>query len=209
MTLKYDPANHLYTLDGLPLPSVTQILGQFRRVHLGELKYMVDVFSGRIFPAEVFDHPAEAGGAIHQGAAYLLQGKGLRWDSLAPELVGPLRQFETWLQEYGVKPLLVETPLASRRWRYAGTPDAVVMLLGHRYLIDIKTGAQTWSAGPQTAAYERLYREHSGFTGALTRATLYLPKDGSAPRLRQEDGADDWEFFKARLTTFNYLNTRS
>ena len=208
----FDPDSHTYTLGGAKLPSVTQILGQFRRVKLGDLRYVVDVFNGRIFPAEMFDDPADYGTAIHEGCRLLLTGQGIDYAALADELVYPLQQFEIFLREYRIEPIAVEQKMYSARYRYAGTPDLACRMLGQKtkWVLDIKTGSVLGMAGPQTSAYEKMLIEHNLLSGRHNRRGVLLPpKKGEKRggwRIKPLTGKHDWKFFEARLKT-HYLLT--
>lgn len=209
MSLIFDEATHTYTLGGWKLPSVTQILGQFKRVTLGELRYIVDVFSGQIFPAELFETPADYGTAIHAGCELILTGKQIDYAALDEDLVYPLKQFEVFVKDYNIQPIMVEEPMASVKWGYAGKVDLIAHVLnGNRWILDIKTGSAVGLAGPQLAAYEHLYRERSKFTGKVLRGILTPPAKGKATgtwKLKPMEGKNDWEFFKSRLATHKLL----
>lgn len=206
--LIFNEAAHTYTLDGVRLPSVTQILGQYVPVSIGDLRYQVDVYNQRIVPEEDLNPLADIGTAIHLGCQFLLEGRGLDWEDLDESLIGPLRQFELWMSEYQVKAIMTEELWASEKWGFAGTCDAVAMVLGKRMLVDIKTGYPGLMVGPQTAAYECLYRENTGWTGQLRRAVLHVPRDGSPVKLKGLSTKRDWAFFKARLTQHNFITGR-
>jgi hypothetical protein len=207
--LHFDPEKHKYYLDGKELPGVTRIIGQFKDIRIGELRYKVDTYTGMLFDAEPFEKGADRGTAIHNIAAVIAGGSRVNLDRLHPALLPAAEAYPQFLSDYQIKPLLIEEPMASVKWRYAGTVDLVANLLGRTYLIDIKSGVLSWSAGPQTAAYEQLYRESSGFTGKIVRAVAIPPmEEGKEWKLKALDkpyNRNDWRFFKARLEQHYYM----
>ena len=206
--VEFDPEQHAYTVKGFRVPSVTQVINQYQKVTICGGAYMVDVFTGATFDASLFERAGNAGTALHKGTELLLTGETLDWSALAPQLVAPLENFAAFLEDFPMKPLMIETPMYSQKWGYAGTVDWIVEMFGKRWLIDLKTGIVSKMAGVQTSAYEKLFRENTGWTGQLKRAVLHLPKDGGKVKLIEQGNPDDWEFFKARLTTYNFLNGR-
>ena len=201
--LTFDEEKHLYLYDGEVIPSVTQVIGQFKEVRIGELDWLVDTFDGSAFNPDMFSGAAEVGTAIHKGCALLAQGKRLNWDALPEQLVTPFERFVQWMADYCVEPVLIETPMADAKLWYAGTGDLFCRVCGDLTAVDIKTGLPNWTVGPQTAAYEKLYRWRESFTGKMKRAALHLPKDGSKPKLIPLTNKKDWPWFKARLAAHN------
>lgn len=201
--LTFDEESHLYLHDGDPIPSVTQVIGQYKEVKIGDLVWLVDTFTGEAYDPEMFRRAAEVGTAIHKGCALLAQGKQLNWNALPEQLVAPLERFVQWMADFCVEPVMVEKPLADSKLWYAGTGDLFCRVCGDLTAVDIKTFKPTWSVGPQTAAYEKLYRWHESFTGKMKRAALHLPKDGGKPKLIPLKNKNDWPWFKARLAAHN------
>ena len=204
--LTFDPEKHEYRANGELVPSVTQVLGQWLLPSGGA--YHINTFTGQTIDAEKFENARESGNAIHKGAAYLLEGKGLNWNALAPQLVAPLRRCEEWIKTFGVKPLYVEEPMYSKPLGVAGTPDVLCTIYGDPHglaLVDIKTGLVNDMVGPQTAAYEKLTRDSKGIRKIIRRYSLVLPRDGSPYKFTPLTGEQDYAFFCARLTQFNYL----
>jgi hypothetical protein len=108
--LVFDAASHTYTLDGERLPHVTSIL---RRV-LG------DPTGGH-----ATQYHLDRGNAAHALYAILGRGDDLGLYEYDPRLDGHVRCWREWAAAEAVTFHGVEMPVASERWRYAGTLDAL------------------------------------------------------------------------------------
>lgn len=202
--LKFDPDTHTYSIDGNKIPSVTQILSEWVEIP----RYYVNTFTGAMVRKDVFDAGGDHGTAIHTACNLILEGGGhdaLDWEALNPELCHPLQQFERWLADYKPKIASVEEPMYSSKYGYAGTPDIAAKVQRKMAVIDIKTGAYSM-AGPQTSAYEQLYKEASGHGRNMKRYVLYLPKTGDYKFIPMTN-KNDWDFFRSRLFQYQYLNS--
>ena len=159
--LIFNAEDHTYTLDGKRLPSVTEILrplSTFDRV-----------------PADVLDRAREFGSDVH--LACELDDKGcLDHDGLDPALQPYLRGWQRFKAESGFVLTAIETPVYSKRYGYAGTPDRRCTVRGADGLLDIKTGAVPISVGPQTAGYAIAITEMEA-TGRLNRYCVSLAPD--------------------------------
>jgi hypothetical protein len=84
------------------------------------------------------------------------------------EIAGYVNSCVQFLDDWQVKPVLVEAVVASRKWRYAGTLDLVADLPdGRRALMDYKTSdSGIW---PETILQQAAYRF----------AEFYLDADGN------------------------------
>ncbi|MCK5605995.1 hypothetical protein KAR91_29120 [Candidatus Pacearchaeota archaeon] len=208
--LKFTEDTHTYSWNGSKVPGVTTILGEYVKSNVYGTEYYVNTFNGSAVDAEKFRVAADHGNAVHLAIKYLLTD-GLDMESLDPSILAAVNQFEAWRDEYVKEIVLVEEPLYSQRYGYAGTPDFVCELRP-KYerifrakicLTDFKTGAHGL-AGPQTAAYETLYKEQSKYRGRILRAVLKLPKDGSDYKFLTETGRQDFNMFKACLFRHNF-----
>ncbi len=73
-----------------------------------------------------------------------------------------MKSFYEWIKPRNVKPILVETPLISNKYRYGGTPDIYGEMDGQLTLLDFKTGSGIWDEHfLQAAAYSQLLTENS------------------------------------------------
>ena len=102
----FEEAEHAYYLDGVRLPSVTQIL---------KAEGFID--------ARFYDeHSRERGRIVHLACEYDDLGE-LDDDSLDPEIAPYVEAWRRFKQESGFVIASVEVPLVSTKHRYAGKPD--------------------------------------------------------------------------------------
>lgn len=83
------------------------------------------------------DEAARRGTEVHTLARKILADEEV---AVPEELIGHVDSYLKFLDEWGVRELLVETSVASRHPRYCGTLDMVADLAdGKRWLVDLKT----------------------------------------------------------------------
>jgi hypothetical protein len=205
--LTFDDKDHIYRWNGEISPSVTQVIGEWREIVIYGVHYFVNVYSGDVISAERLRVAQEFGKAVHKAAFFLLKGT-LDWDSLASELISPLKEIQRWASEHSVRPVLLETPLHSTQYAFSGTPDFVGYLRRDKHLsvVDYGTGAFGMK-GPQTAAYVQLYREYARDLKPIKRYVLHAPKTGAYSLIPQEN-PHDWLFFVTKLNEKKYLTQK-
>lgn len=122
--LKFYDNGHIYELDGIPIPSVSEILRYMSREVYGDINQYL------------LDQAAERGTEVHRATQQLDQtGEctiDCRWE-------GYLQAYARFLREHVVEWRYIEKPMAHRRLQYAGTLDRVGMLDGQMSVVDIKT----------------------------------------------------------------------
>ena len=145
--LRFDAESHSYTVDGEAFPSVTEILRD-----LSAREY-------RFVDAGLMASAAWLGTAVHFLIELDIAGT-LDEAALDPQLHCYLAKWRQFRAQSGFVPLLSESKVFSRRYRYAGTLDMFGTLNGEAALIDAKRCAKVpKTAGPQTAGYETALRE--------------------------------------------------
>lgn len=163
MNLTFNAERHEYKIDGVIVPSVTQILSA------------VGLYDYDFVSRETLDVAAERGRIVHQYCEWYERGV-LDQSSIDPELQG---YFDAYLaaKNHGVIPTpdLIEHRVGSQKYRYAGTLD---QFFDGGWINDIKTGVRGPEHGLQDSAY------WMALTGDITtkpeRLTcLYLARDGS------------------------------
>jgi len=197
--IEFDAFTHTYKVDGLVVPSVTQVLAileDWSRVN-----------------REALTAAGEFGTHVH--IACDLDNKGiLNEGELDPELLPYLNGWRRFLDESGAHVITGELRVASRSHRYAGTLDALIEWRGAICVVDIKTGATvTQIAGPQLAAYEVAYNE------LLATATAVKPEPGHRARKRfvvqlaadsyrvhEMKNRTDWTVFQSALNCWRFKN---
>lgn len=208
--LEFDPAAHLYTLQGRRLPSVTQVL---------EAAKLVD-YDGA--PPERVDYKRRLGGIVHELIhSAIVDGPG-PWlvgalETLAhvcdvdpDDVAGHFAGFEAFRARTEFVPIveLCERPLADPALGFAGTPDLVLEFPppGPQAVVDVKcTYDLAPACGPQTAAYKHLL----GKAGCQVsgRLALHLRRDGSytlKDYAADNRHRDDWAAFAGALAVYQW-----
>jgi hypothetical protein len=203
MTLNFDPKEHIYTVDGRVVPSVTQVLNEWQKIKLSGMEYYVNTWDGTIIPAEIFENAGAIGKAVHKGARILVNGGKLNWEKLPEPLIHPLREFQRWMEEHEAVPVLSESPMYCEEFDYAGTLDLVCHVKDREdpVLIDYKTSENVTTVGPQTAAYLNMFLENHAKPLVDDRYVLILPKKEGKEYLFEplDSFVADWEYFESCL----------
>lgn len=180
---KFDPVNHMYTLDGRPLPSVTDVLRDNRFIN----------------PEFYTEEGRQRGAAVHAATHYDDLGR-LKWSSLHSDLHGYVHSWQKFKATMQLNIIDIEVPRYHPLYLYAGTLDRRVLIGGYEWILDLKTGkAPKWAAF-QTAAYDLL----AGPTGKerqRKRAAVELQADGTVANLIQHTDLNDAGFFLAFVST--------
>lgn len=139
--------NHRYELDGVELPSVTQIV-----------RFMnYDTAAGA--NNAMRDAAAERGSRVHGYCADLVFGELGEVDG---DCAGYVRAAERFLRDYQIQDFLaVEQPFGNLELGFAGTVDLIAYIDGHITIIDWKTGAKInrHVLAAQLTGYLALYTE--------------------------------------------------
>ena len=184
--IQFYPDTHQYFVDGVEYPSVTTILAPIQ---------LFDFVN-----KDVLARAAEFGNHVHQACE--MHDKGtLHEASLHPALVPFLDGWKKFI--FVMSPIfnLIESKVFSKKYGYAGTLDRVLVLGGKTVLVDIKTGVESPSFGPQTAAYRQAVEEmtamkiHKRFTVQLS------PGDY---RLIEHKSKNDFNIFMSCLNVHNF-----
>lgn len=160
----FDAEDHVYTLGGVIIPSVTQMLE--RAGHISEAFYTAE--------------SAERGSQVHRLCTdYDL---GAIEDLVAFESL----RYKGWLLAYAAftrtvphEWTSVEVALCSVRYRFGGRPDRAGKLWGVEGIVELKSGPPEAWHGVQTALHDILLSETEGLPiGVRQRWGLYLKKTG-------------------------------
>lgn len=185
MSFTFDEAKHEYRLNGVVIPSVTQVL------------QLLHSFAG--VPLDVLKAAQERGTAVHLICQYWDEGD-LDEDTIDPKLRG---YFDAWLKFLDDKRprwTLIEHkghhPLG-----FAGTCDRFGLIDEQDWTIDIKTSLQSHPVwGIQTAAYNHIYGKPNA-----RRGTVRLRPDGTYKFDTWTDPMD-WPTFVSLITLINWRN---
>jgi hypothetical protein len=206
--LSFDAGSHQYTWDGIVVPSVTQIIGEWRRISVYGVEYYCNRFTGHVIDVETFTAAGHRGTAIHTGAKMIAEGKQLDLSVLHPSLLNPILEFQRWMEMTCPVIDIIEVPMYSERHGFAGTPDIIASIGRKLCVIDIKTGSSYAMAGVQTAAYAQLYRERiKRGTLNVGRYVLHLPSSGPYKFIRLPLDTD-WDLFRSMLFEYYEIKRR-
>jgi len=174
--IQFDPATHIYTVEGGRFPSVTQIISDMGLY--GDTSYFTE-------------YCRERGSFVHQIIKYHVDNE-LDESTIDPALQGYFdawRRFESEAQYIGD---VCEHLLADQTYRFAGTIDHLGHLNGYPCVIDVKTGAMSPATALQLAGYEVL-QKHPG----IRRFGLQLTADGKYKLKEYKDRGDRGVFLAA------------
>jgi hypothetical protein len=180
--LLFDKPSHRYTVDGVAIPSVTEILAPLN--------------SFRFVAADVLRSARDLGTAVHLACELDDQGV-LDESTLAPALGGYLAAWRLFRAEHSTHWLMVEAAVFNPQMGYAGTVDRYGFVDGQKTVLDIKTGWALYPAvGPQLAAYAKAIPQAS----PCTQRMAVLLKPTGRYEARSYKSAMDWAVFASLLT---------
>ncbi len=180
---KYDPKKHRYTLDGVILPSVTQIINP--------------LYDFSAVKPDLLQRAGVYGTAVHEMIKIWLEGE-LDEEALDPGLKGPLEAFSSWwgIEDRGA--VTVELPTYHPKLKYSGTGDLV---FDDNLLVDVKTRNPSKVTDIlQLEAYAHLYYDRPE---KVDKAILYLAQDGSYQFTLMAD-KQAWSFFRYLLDDWDH-----
>lgn len=160
----YDDTNHTYFLNGVAIPSVSDVISPLKKNYEWVEK-------------EVLERAILFGKATHKMIALHLTGE-LDEERLDSQLQPLLKGFKRWNEDYKLlKNPTVEKPMHYEN-RYAGTPDIVDK--DTFWVVDIKTRAVDKKLDRlQLIAYRELAIKNINYSANWKMAILYLKQDGS------------------------------
>ena len=149
-TTSFDPATHTYTIDGEPVPSVTDICSVLT--------------AGKYSGGQGIIAAARARGtAVHELCEAYDYGT---LEEVPAELAGYVKAWADFCRDYRPEWLYIEHEMYSKELQMAGTCDRIGVIDGKTCVVDIKTTANMDRASKlalacQLFAYEVLYyRQH-------------------------------------------------
>lgn len=190
--IEFDETSHVYRVDGIVYPSVTQIL---ESAGLPELSRV---------PADILEWKRDLGSKVHRAIEFL-DDDDLNFDTLLPEWRPYIESYQKFKRESGFEPLAAEEPVFHPVYKYPGKPDRIGILNGKISLIDYKTGLiDLKSVGPQTAAYSEAWNHDCKIGDNIRkRYALKLSKDGTY-KLIECKNPNDFNVFLAALSLYNW-----
>lgn len=167
MDIEFNEVKHQYLVDGLPVPSVTQLVAP-----LGE-----DYDEPDDLMEQTLDAAADRGVTMHAYLAHRLVGGAPEDFELPTAYAVYAEGVEQLLSEHTITPLVVETPMPGIG--YAGTPDLVCEFDGTVAVLDwkfVSTIAKS-KVGAQLAGYRELCEVNGIFPDELY--AVQFTSDGS------------------------------
>jgi len=160
-TIQFNKDTHTYLLNGIKVPSVTEII-----------KFSGLYDSGNC-PEKLLNFGKERGTAIHLACEYL--DKGIL--NICPEMIKPyLNAWVSFKELYKPEILCIEKIVYSEKLGYAGTLDRLVKINDRISILDIKSSFHK-SNKYQLSAYLEAYNENN-LIKADRRMVVELSKTG-------------------------------
>jgi hypothetical protein len=195
--LIFDPEKHEYQLNGIIIPSVTQILEDVG----------ISDFSG--IPFDNLEYARIRGTLVHKATALDDEGD-LDEDSLDPVIIPYVMGWRKFKEEFAFVPIQIERMIYHPTYGYCGTLDRTGNIeedYEKEILLDIKSGTvYIESVGPQTAAYEEALRHEIG--GKKRRRFAVKLMDTGEFKLIPCTNTLDFEVFKNAVSVVNWVNRK-
>lgn len=155
--------SHYYWLDGMYLPGVSSILSEASPTPFGLKMFWQQ--NTKEEADTIFETAGDFGSKMHDAFERLLLAQELNLLNDYPSMKEKkcLMSFKDWFAYYKPTEFEAEQPVASKKFKYAGTLDLVCMINKERWLIDFKTSnAIHFSHQLQVLAYKQAYEESYG-----------------------------------------------
>jgi hypothetical protein len=187
MELTFNNSKHEYRLDGVIIPSVTQVLEESGLICLD------------CVPEDLLEATSDLGAKVHK-ATELYDLEELDINQLHPKLKRYLDGWIKFRKDYQFVPIESELQMFHPLYRYAGRLDRVGECLT---LVDIKSGTKQKSHSVQTAAYKGLYDYGKKKSEQIKRRLIvYLSESGY--KVEENKDPNDMTVFLSALTITNY-----
>lgn len=192
---EFDKTTHTFKLNGIKIPSVTQILDS---AGFNEgIKFI---------PKDVLDAASDLGTKVHR-TTEMYDKNILDVDSLHPVLRNYLTQWIKFRKDFDFVPSEIELIKYHSLYKYAGIIDRIGASRGKLTLIDIKSGIYVKSHEIQTAGYEILYNENlSPKDHIKQRLLVYISEDSYKVEINKN--SIDKNVFISALTIHNYKRSK-
>lgn len=177
--LEFSEQDHVYKIDGVTVPSVTELCAIFGND------------ADDPFLENAIEISADRGVTCHKVLELLLSGVDID-DIDYPDVYAEyVESIQVFLAENEIEPIAAEIPICDPEIGVAGTPDLLCMFNGDLTIIDYKFVAQVCKpkVKAQLNAYDRLYRANDVHADRLLCVQFLKCK----PRI-YEVAQDDFEF---------------
>lgn len=156
-------SNHTYEVDGLKLPSVSEIIRFLsREIYTNATQYQLD-------------HAADRGTRVHRACENIDRYGSCEADAEVEPYVLAYIEF---LKKHKPEWKLIETSMCDLEWGFAGTLDRYGIIDGKHVIVDIKSNSSIKPVlvTAQLCGYTRLAMKNNYQVDAI--ASLHLKKDG-------------------------------
>lgn len=188
--LTFDPINHIYQLNGAPLPSVTTVLKPLSGLDK--------------VPPHILARAAEYGTNVHY-MTELIDRDELDASSIPDLYRSAYEAYTAFLREHSPRFLMIEERGYNPQLLYAGTVDRVCVIDGKTYVLDIKT---TRVLNPVVSAQLAAYAHFPAIEALKPDGilSLKLPKHDQRPyfELHEHDAKEGWSVFLSCLNLRNF-----
>lgn len=193
--LTFEEQDHIYHLEGIPIPSVTTIMKPLSQDYYGKIN------------EEKLAFAAIRGTRVHQ-AVEEFELYGVM--DIPHEFSGYTNAYLQWKKDFKVEILATEQKIYHKRLRYAGTVDLICRINGKIILMDLKTTSKTipYLLGVQLVAYKNALLSHEIDFKLDDIRALGLKKDGTyqmVHSLELPPERECWNCFSALQITRNYI----
>jgi len=185
--LTFNEETHTYKLNGVELPSVTQII-----TSIGLVDYsMVN--------KDLLDYKADIGRKIHK-TIELYDNKELDNSELHPLLRNYLEQWRKFKKDFRLHTIESEIRMFHPAYKYAGTIDKLGRIDDYYVILDIKSGGISPSHSIQTSAYKEMLEKNTQIK-IKKRFAVYLTEENYTV---VEHKDNDLGVFLAALSIYNW-----
>lgn len=192
---EFDKTIHSFKLNGIKIPSVTQIL---------DGAGLNDAI--KFIPKEILDAASDLGTKVHR-TTELFDNNTLDIDFLHPVLRNYLDQWIKFRKDYDFVPTEIELIKYHSLYKYAGIIDRIGTARGKLTLIDIKSGIYTKTHEIQLAGYEILYNGSFPTKDHIKQKLLVYISENSY-KVVECKNPNDKNVFLSALTIHNYKRSK-
>ncbi len=186
----FDPERHEYSIDGVRVPSVTEILS------------VVVSFEG--IPEAVLANARDRGDKLAK--AINLENRGvLDRSSLDAETLAGVDAWAQFLAAHEATVVESENPVYHAGLRYAGTPDCILAVGDEYWLPDVKASyAPPATVGAQTFGYVAAWCERNRMSPRKVRRFCAHIRNGRLELIPLKDPRDE-AIFQSCRNIYNFL----
>lgn len=187
--LEFEERKHIYRLDGIQIPSVTQLMKP-----LDDMVY-------ETIDSKILENAARRGTIVHNAIDNYLE---FGIEDIPEELRGYFDAFLAWKKKENPEIVAAERRVYHKALRYAGTCDLLCMINGKLTLVDYKTSSaiQPMLYPLQLEGYAKAWETHG--VKVEEKLILHLKRDGKYAVHRYPQNPEYYSVIFALSTLYNY-----